>query len=115
MEFHSWDSVKKEVLNPKLARKVISGEKITLAQLFLSSGCIVPPHQHESEQISYVLEGALKFELEDREVLVRKGEALIIPSNLVHRVVALEDSFSLDIFSPIRLDWLTGKDDYLRR
>jgi quercetin dioxygenase-like cupin family protein len=115
MELHSWDTVKKEVLNEKLARKVISGQKIMLAQIFLSPGCVVPAHEHESEQVSYVLEGALKFELEGKEVLVHAGEALIIPSNVVHRVVALKDSLSLDIFSPIRTDWLTGQDDYLRR
>jgi quercetin dioxygenase-like cupin family protein len=115
MEFHSWDKVKKELLNAKLARKVISGEKITLAQLFLSPGCVVPAHEHESEQISYVLEGALKFELEDKEVVVSSGEALIIPSHVAHRVVALKETLSLDIFSPIRADWLAGKDAYLRK
>ena len=115
MQLFSWDSVKKEKLNEKLGRKVIYGEKVTLAQIFLAKDALVPMHQHESEQISCVLEGTVKFELEGTEVVVHKGEVLQIPSNAPHSARALEDSVALDIFSPIRLDWLTGKDDYLRR
>jgi quercetin dioxygenase-like cupin family protein len=75
----------------------------------------VPLHQHESEQITYILEGALKFELQGKEVVVRKGEVLLIPSNVPHRAVALEDTLDLDVFSPIRHDWLQKDDSYLRR
>ena len=115
MQLFSWGNVKKEVLNAKLARKVISGEKITMAQIFLAKDGVVPLHHHENEQFSSVLTGALKFELEGKELVLRAGEVLHIPSNVPHRVVALEDSLALDVFSPIRSDWLTGKDDYLRR
>jgi quercetin dioxygenase-like cupin family protein len=114
MQVFSWEKVKKEVLNDKLARKVISGEKITLAQLFLAKDAVVPLHHHENEQFSSVLAGALRFELEGKELVLRAGEVLHIPSNVPHRVVALEDSLALDVFSPIRADWLAGNDDYLR-
>jgi quercetin dioxygenase-like cupin family protein len=115
MQHFSWENVKKEVLNDKLARKVISGEKITMAQIFLAKDAVVPLHQHENEQFSSVLAGAIRFELEGKEMVLHAGEVLLIPSNVPHRVVALEDSMALDIFSPIRADWLTGNDDYLRR
>jgi len=115
MRHFAWDTVKKEMLNPKLWRKMIAGEKAMLAQIFLAKGCVVPTHQHESEQISYIVEGALKFDLEGKEVVVRSGEVLLIPSNVPHSAVALEDTMDFDIFSPIRLDWLTGQDDYLRK
>ncbi len=115
MELFTWDTVKKEVMNDKIWRKVISGEKAMVAQVFISKDGVVPTHQHESEQISYIIEGALKFELEGKEITVREGEVLHIPSNVPHRAVALEDTLDLDIFSPIRIDWLTGKDDYLRK
>ena len=115
MEHYTWESLDKEVLNPHISRKVIAGEKAMVAQVFLAKGAIVPEHYHESEQITYILEGALKFELEGTEVVVRKGEVLHIPSNVPHRAVALEDTLDLDIFSPLREDWLTKNDAYLRR
>ncbi len=115
MQLYAWDKVKKEVMQPKIWRKVITGEKAMLAQVFIAKDGVVPTHHHESEQISYIVEGALKFELEGKEVVVRKGEVLHIPSNVPHRAVALEDTLDFDIFSPIRIDWLTGKDDYLRK
>src|SRR6266581_4482332 len=102
-------------MNPQISRKVIAGERAMVAQVFLAKGSVVPTHHHESEQLTYILEGALKFELEGREVVVRKGEVLLIPSNVPHRAVALEDTIDLDIFSPIRVDWLTNNDAYLRR
>jgi quercetin dioxygenase-like cupin family protein len=114
MEHYIWDKMEKEVLSATIGRKIISGEKAMVAQVFLAKGAIVPEHSHESEQITYILEGALKFELEGKEVVVHKGEVLRIPSNVPHRAVALEDTLDLDIFSPIRHDWLIKDDAYLR-
>jgi quercetin dioxygenase-like cupin family protein len=114
MELFSWDAVKTEVLNERIWRRVITGEKAMVAQVFIAKDGVVPTHQHDSEQISYIMEGALQFELEGRQIVVRKGQVLHIPSNVPHRAVALEDTLDLDIFSPIRIDWLTGQDDYLR-
>src|SRR6202011_1117158 len=115
MEHFAWESVPLEVMSDLISRKIISGDKAMVAQVFLKRDAVVPEHQHESEQITYILEGALKFELEGREVIVRQGEVLLIPSNVPHRAVALEDTLDLDIFSPIRTDWLTKDDAYLRR
>ena len=115
MQHFSWDKVRTEIMTPKISRKVISGERAMVAQVFIAKDGVVPTHHHESEQLTYILEGALKFELEGREIVVRKGEVLHIPSNVPHRAVALEDTIDLDIFSPIRVDWLTGHDDYLRK
>jgi len=115
MEHFTWESVETEKMSELISRKIISGDKAMVAQVFLKRDAVVPEHHHESEQITYILEGALKFELEGREVVVRKGEVLHIPSNVPHRAVALEDTLDLDIFSPIRTDWLTKDDAYLRR
>jgi quercetin dioxygenase-like cupin family protein len=114
-KFQPWDSVPLETMSDVISRKVISGEKAMVAQVFIKKDGVVPEHHHESEQITYILEGALKFELEGREVVVRAGEVLHIPSNVPHRAVALEDTLDLDVFSPIRVDWLTKHDEYLRR
>ncbi len=85
-----------------------------LSELVLKKGCVVPAHHHENEQVSYVIRGMLKFEVNGQEIILRAGEVLLIPSNVVHSAVALEDTFDLDIFSPPRQDWLDGTDQYLR-
>src|SRR5271165_5755132 len=115
MEHYTWDSVPLEVMSEMISRKIVTGDKAMVAQVFLKKDAVVPEHHHESEQITYILEGAMKFKLEGTEVIVRKGETLTIPSNVPHRAVALEDTIDLDIFSPIRTDWLTKDDTYLRR
>ena len=114
---HRWDEIQKEQLNPQLARKLISTERMMLAQVFLDQGCIVPKHSHESEQLTYILEGKLRFWLgeEESEVVdVGAGEVLHIPSWLPHQAEALEDTLDVDIFCPPRQDWLDGSDAYLR-
>ena len=117
MEFrHSkWESVPLEMMSDVISRRIFTGEKAMVAQVFISKDAVVPLHQHESEQITYILKGALKFELQGREVIVREGEVLLIPSNVPHRAIALEDTLDLDVFSPIRADWLAKDDEYLRR
>ncbi len=104
-----------EHLNPLLERQFVAGEKSMLARLILRAGCIVPLHSHENEQITYILEGALKFSLPEREVVVRAGEILVIPGNVPHSAEALEDTVDLDVFCPPRADWISGADAYLRR
>ena len=115
MEHYVWGEMEKEVLSPTIARKIISGEKAMVAQVFLTKGAVVPEHHHESEQITYILEGALEFHLDGKTVVVKAGEVLRIPSYMPHMAVALEDTLDLDIFSPIRHDWLTKNDGYLRK
>ncbi len=115
VEHYRWDNIPKEILSATIGRKIISGEKAMVAQVFIAKGGVVPEHSHESEQITYILNGALQFELEGKTVVVHAGEVLRIPSNVPHRAVALEDTLDLDIFSPIRTDWLVKTDAYLRR
>lgn len=115
MRHLSWSQIAQEQLNDKLSRKYISGEQITLAQLFLQKGCLVPEHQHLSEQVSLIVTGCLKFQLEGQEIIVRTNEMLQIPPNARHSAEALEDSLVYDVFSPIRRDWLDGDDSYLRK
>jgi quercetin dioxygenase-like cupin family protein len=114
---HSWQAMPKEELSPQIGRKMIVGERMMLAQIFLKKGTVVPRHAHENEQITYILEGALRFHLGaagEQEVIVRAGEVLTIPSNLPHTAEALEDTLDVDIFDPPRQDWLSGSDAYLR-
>ena len=101
-------------MNALVSRQYLTGEKTMLARIVLKKGAHVPMHHHFHEQISHVVEGELKFLLEEGEVVVRKGEILAIPPNAPHEVIALEDSVALDIFNPPRQDWIDGNDAYLR-
>ena len=113
---HRWESIPREELNPLLGRRMITGERMMIAHIYLKKGSVVPRHAHENEQITYVLEGALRFRLgESQEVTVRAGEVLTIPPNLPHSAEALEDTLDVDIFDPPRRDWLEGRDQYLRK
>ncbi|GAC1410639.1 MAG: cupin domain-containing protein [Gemmatimonadaceae bacterium] len=116
--FYRWDSMKKERVSDMLERRLITGDRMMLAHVYLKKGCIVPKHSHENEQLTYILEGALKFwigEDEAEEITVRAGEVLLIPSKVPHKAEALEETLDVDVFSPPRQDWLDKSDDYLRR
>lgn len=105
-----------ELLNPLLERQFVHGEQAMLARLLLRKGCLIPEHSHHNEQITYVLEGALRFTLNGDEVVtVNSGETLVIPSNVKHSAEALEDTIDLDVFAPPRADWIDGSDAYLRK
>jgi quercetin dioxygenase-like cupin family protein len=113
---YRWDDMPRERVTDLLDRRLITGEHMMLAHVYLDEGCVVPKHQHENEQITYILKGALKFWVgEDQdEVIVRAGEVLHIPPNVPHKALALEDTLDVDIFSPPRQDWIDKTDDYLR-
>ena len=114
---HNWDIVKNEALTDLIDRKMIWGENLMLAHVFLKKGSVVPLHQHENEQFSYILKGSMRFWLEKEEgdeIQVETGDVLQLPPNVPHGAIALEDTLSLDVFSPPRQDWIDGTDDYLR-
>jgi quercetin dioxygenase-like cupin family protein len=118
VSFYRWDSMKKERVSDMLERRLITGDRMMLAHVYLKKGCIVPKHSHENEQLTYILEGVLKFWIGDdqkEEILVRAGEVLHIPSNVPHKAEALEDTLDVDVFSPPRQDWLDKTDSYLRK
>jgi quercetin dioxygenase-like cupin family protein len=116
-----WDDILRESMTDDISRRVFTGDRAMLAQVYLDKGAIVPTHSHESEQLSWILKGALKFRIgeegsEDRqEVIVSAGEVLLIPSNVPHMAEALEDTVDVDVFSPRRQDWLDGTDTYFQR
>ena len=115
---HRWESIPKERLSQKLERRMITGDRMMITHVYLKKGCVVPRHQHHNEQITYVLQGSLRFTLgsdDGQRVDVRAGEVLHIPSNLPHSAEALEDTLDVDIFDPPRQDWLDGTDQYLRQ
>ena len=103
---HRWDEIALEKITEMISRKIVTGEREMLAQTSLKRGAQVPMHTHDSEQMTYVLQGALRFLVDGEEIIVKEGEVLHIPSGTPHQAEALEDTFELDVFSPIRADWL---------
>jgi quercetin dioxygenase-like cupin family protein len=116
LQYTGFDSIPVDHLNPLIDRQFVYGERTMLARLVLRKGAVVPEHSHENEQITYVVEGALCFTMGDgRVITVGAGQVLIIPSNMPHAAVALEDTLDLDVFAPPRADWIAGTDAYLRK
>ncbi len=114
---YRWDEIPAEKLKGGISRKLVTGERMMIAHVHLKKGDEVPKHHHENEQLTYILSGALQFwfgDTGDQELVVRAGEVIVIPSNLPHRAVALEDTLDVDVFCPPRQDWLAGTDAYLR-
>jgi quercetin dioxygenase-like cupin family protein len=85
-----------------------------IAHVYLAKGAVVPEHSHHNEQITYILDGLLRFTLGDETIDVAAGEVLTIPAHVPHRAEALEDTLDVDVFHPPRQDWLDGTDAYLR-
>jgi quercetin dioxygenase-like cupin family protein len=106
IRLHRWDEIALEKVTEMISRKIVSGEREMLAQIYMKRGALVPMHAHDSEQMTYILQGALRFLIEGEEITVREGEVLHIPSCVPHQSEALEDTLELDIFSPIRSEWL---------
>jgi quercetin dioxygenase-like cupin family protein len=116
--WYKWNDVPLETVTPMLDRRLITGDRMMIAHVYLKKGCIVPKHNHHNEQITYIIEGALKFwigEDESQVVVVSAGEVLTIPANVYHKAEALEDTLDVDIFDPPRQDWLDKTDAYLRK
>jgi len=116
--FYRWDDVPREDVTPQLARRLITGERLMMAQVELKKGCLVPAHAHVHEQITYVLDGCLRLNLGDElaeSYDLLPGDVLHIPSNVRHSGEAQVDTRVIDLFSPPREDWLQKSDRYLRR
>jgi quercetin dioxygenase-like cupin family protein len=116
--FSRWEDIQREKVTDQISRRLITGQDMMLAHVFLAKGAVVPKHQHHNEQFTYILEGALRFWIGDDQqqvVDVRAGEVLHIPSNVWHKAEALEDTLDMDIFSPPRADWLNHTDTYFHQ
>jgi quercetin dioxygenase-like cupin family protein len=108
---HRWDEIALEKVTEMFSQKIVAGEREMLAQIYLKRGALVPMHSHESEQMTYVLQGALRFLVDGEEIIVREGEVLHIPAGVPHQAEALDDTFELDVFSPLRREWLDVSED----
>jgi quercetin dioxygenase-like cupin family protein len=111
---HRWDAIPSQELAPGIRRRFVTASRVTIARFNLSRGAIVPSHSHEHEQVSYVLSGSLRFRVAGEESVLHAGEALQIPSGAEHSVEVIEDTEVIDVFAPVRQDWLDGTDSYFK-
>jgi len=114
LKYVPWSTVDLEDLNPLLQRQFVVGRDIMVARVLMKKGCIIPLHSHHNEQFTYILEGALKFWVDGKEIVVNAGEVLTIPPHMPHKAEALVDTVDLDVFNPPRADWINKTDQYLR-
>ena len=114
MKIHRWDDIELEPMSELVGRRAVHSERMTMARIYCKKGAVVPRHSHENEQVTHLLEGRMRFTFDDREIVVSAGDMVQIESHKPHRVEALEDSVALDLFQPVRADWLSGDDAYLR-
>ena len=117
--FHTinWDDVELETVNANMRRRIVTGERMTVAKIYLKDGFLVPLHSHENEQITQVVAGRMRFAFGDDRSEVMElgpGDVVVIPSNLPHEALAIGDVEEMDMWTPRRDDWLDGTDDYLR-
>ena len=110
----NWDEVPMETLNPLLDRQIVVGEHLMVARVLLKEGCVVPMHSHANEQVTHIQSGALQFMIDDKQIIVKPGEWLVIPPNVPHSALALQDTVDIDVFTPPRADWINKTDQYLR-
>jgi quercetin dioxygenase-like cupin family protein len=81
------------------------GDRTLLSEVTLDKDGIVPLHDHPHEQIGYVARGALEFTIGDQKVVLRAGDAYVIPGGTPHAVRAIEDSLAIDVFAPVREEY----------
>lgn len=117
IESLAWDRIPLEQVNPWMTRRIVTGERLTVARIWLKDGYRVPLHQHVHEQVTQVISGRMRFWLgADRSQVIDlgPGEVVVIPSNLPHEALSIGDVEEMDMWSPRRDDWLDGTDTYLR-
>jgi quercetin dioxygenase-like cupin family protein len=115
MSHHRWADVPSEQINESITRRFITGDSLTVGRFELKKGGVVPAHSHANEQISIVISGALLFRIDGRETIVKAGEVMQIPGHVAHEVEVVEDTLVVDVFSPVRQDWIDKTDNYFKR
>nr|WP_315149850.1 cupin domain-containing protein [uncultured Flavobacterium sp.] len=108
----SMDTLKYEKMMDKVERKYAYGSMGMIAYFKLEKGAHIPKHKHPNEQITHILEGKVKVAINGVEYIVKKGDVLIIPPNIEHEFWALEDTLDMDMFAPLRMDWLNKTETY---
>jgi len=99
-----------------IERKMISGRQGTIGYFTFKKGALVPLHHHSNEQYSLIMKGSVKVSIQGKNYIVKAGEGILIPPDVPHEFVSLEDgTIDIDFFAPQRQDWIDGTDNYFKK
>jgi quercetin dioxygenase-like cupin family protein len=115
MQIHTWTGIAEETLNPLARRKALHGKNITVARFRFDKGNQVASHHHGNDQITIVEKGAVRMVVGDEVLVLKAGDMVHVPPDVPHANEALEDTVIIEVFSPVREDWINGDDSYLRK
>ncbi len=96
----------KNVLEDVRLKNLVHGERTHLTKIKLKKGAIVPEHQHDQEQTGYLISGSLRFFSGDEETIAAPGDSWTFAGGKMHGAEALEDTVVIELFSPVREDYL---------
>lgn len=111
---YQFDATKQEKISDKIVRQYIMGSQSMLVKWTLQKGAVIPLHFHPNEQITWITKGSVKVLSQGKEFIVKAGDVLIIPPNVPHEFLALEDTIDIDFFTPAREDWLNNTANYIQ-
>ena len=87
-------------------RTLVHGEKTLMGQFKIAKGSAIPAHSHPHEQTGFLVSGKLQFNVDGEVMDAEPGDAWCLPGNVEHSAEALEDSIIVEVFSPVREDYL---------
>ncbi|GGM69426.1 cupin [Thermogymnomonas acidicola] len=106
MQSGSWKEAERVEMFPGVTRRVFYGERSMLTMIDLKKGAEVPAHRHESEQITWVMSGSLEMTVGGKTRILSAGDVIVIPGSVEHSARALEDTVDIEVFSPVRQEWI---------
>jgi quercetin dioxygenase-like cupin family protein len=102
------DELPWEVIDPKIKRKIMSyNDDIMLVKVAFEKGGIGATHKHPHLQISYVASGVFEITVGNESKILKEGDVYFIPSDVLHGAVCIEDGVLIDVFNPMREDFVT--------
>ncbi len=109
MFYHSDLENYEEILTGIKIKTLAYGEKSLLSEFRMVKGSVLPAHSHPYEQTGYLVEGRLRLRIGDDVQDLEKGSSWCIKDNVIHSAEILEDSVAIEVFSPVREDYVRFK------
>ena len=109
------DAQPMEKINELLYRQYLHGTNVTFVKWTAKKGAVVPLTHHVNEQVTWITTGLAEVYSQGRRYVMKAGDIMIVPPNVPHEFIFLEDTIDIDIFAPARQDWLDRTATYLHQ